>query len=301
MSEAAEQSNTLILQVIEQVEKRIQDRENKRFRILYGMIALISFIGIGVFSQLIELYATRAVEQRLESSRLELESAKSYAQLTALATKLDLSDSFTVTDRDTVMQLLAMAAPNKKLRTEPAFKSLLEKIIDSFAVSDNDIFVSRIFDMYEHECLDSAGIAQTLQLHYARRLLSAIDLKSEIFLRDIKRFQNVADAAETFGNKGTTAALRSLVTFQLADEKMTNELTKAMSSYSALTEREKERFVFVIERFSSPNSSEDSGPSPADIRISKISTSFKTAYITELKHMVDIGTPENPNQTAFLK
>ncbi len=290
MSEQSTQSDILILQVIEQVEKRILDRETKRFRLLYGMVALVSFIGIGVISQLIELYSTRAVEQRLEASKVELESTKTYTQLLALATKLDISNSFTNTDRDSVMRLLDAASQNKKLRSEPVFESLLEKIIDSFDASDNDAFVSRIYDTFQHECLGNDGIVQTLVQHYASRVLQATILKSDSFDRDLRRFHAVADSADTFGNKGLVAGLRSLVAYRLADQKKTVELDAAMVSYDALTEKQRKMFKAVIQRYSDVSRMSDI-PTPDLIRISKVGSAFKAAYATDLVRLETAGAP----------
>lgn len=285
MSEQPGQSEVLMLQVIEQVEKRILDRETKRFRLLYGLVALVSFIGIGVISQLIELYATRAVEQRLESSRLELDSARTYTQLLALATKLDLSNSFTKADRDSTMRLLEMAAPNKKLRSEPAFESLLEKILDSFAAASSDIFVSRIYDIYEHECLASDGITEALAQHYARRILGATDRLSETFSSDVKRFDRVVDAVDTFGNKGLVAGLRSLVMFQRNGGKRTTELDFAVASYSALDSSDRVILLRVIKRYSDVNEMVQKDASADIIRISMVGKEFSSTYAEQLEKL----------------
>lgn len=290
MSEQSTQSDILILQVIEQVEKRILDRETKRFRLLYGMVALVSFIGIGVISQLIELYSARAVEQRLEASRIEMETAKTFTQLLVLATSLDISKSFTNTDRDSVMRLLDTASQNKKLRSEPVFESLLEKIIDSFYLSNNDVFVSRIYDTYQSECLGNDGIVQTLIQHYASRVLQATSRDSESFDRDLKRFHIVADSADTFGNKGLVAALRSLVAYRLADQKKTPELDAAMMSYDALNEKQRRKFKAVIKRYSDVIEMSDT-PTPDLVRISKVGSAFKTAYATDLVRLQTAGAP----------
>jgi hypothetical protein len=281
MSDTERLNDVLILQVIEQVEKRTAERETKRFRTLYAMFALVSFVGIGVISQLIELYAAHAVDQRLEQTRLELESAKIFTQLLALATKLDLSDSYSMTDRDSTARLLEIAAPNKKLRAEPAFGSLLEKVIDSFAAAGNDTFVARIFDLYEAECLQIPGITETLMQHYAKRLLSSPGVTSDIFIKDHKRFELLIDAADTFKMKATTGALRSLVAFRMADEKPTPEIRSVLSSYSSFSEGDKRRLIEMIDYFSDPEKLARR-LTPENTRTSIVTRAFQAAYSSDL-------------------
>lgn len=291
MADSDRTSDVLILQVIEQVEKRASDRETKRFRALYAMVALVSFVGIGVVSQLIELYASRAVDQRLEQTRTEFESAKIYSQLQTISIKLDLSDSFSNADRDTVMRLLEISASNAKLRSEPAFASVLEKIVDSFAASDNGVFVSRILDLYDVECLRSAGITDTLVQHYAKRILGSAEVDGDPFSRDYKRFRQLAESAETFRMKGPAAALRSLVAFRLASSKATPELTVVMESYGALSERDKTRFMSFIRQFSNPHELAKR-PGPEDMRISEITKAFRVAYAQQLRRIGTDGDRE---------
>jgi len=292
VSDTEKPTDVVILQVIEQVERRASERETKRFRSLYALVALVSFVGIGVISQLIELYATRAVDQRLEQTRVEFESAKIFTQLLSLATKLDLSDSFSNTDRDAVMRLLEMSVPNKKLRSEPAFESLLEKIIDSFAASENPVYVSRVFDMYESECLRVAGITDTLIQHYAKRLIQSTDPQAgEVFVKDYKRFQVLVESAESFKLQGTAAALRSLVAFRMAGSKPTPELTSAMDSYTRFNERERSRFMSFIVQFSDPKRLAKR-PRPDEQRISATTLAFASTYPNQIAVLGRNASPD---------
>lgn len=287
MSDTERTNEVLILQVIEQVEKRTENRETKRFRTLYVIFALVSFIGIGVISQIIELYTTRAVDQRLEQATLELESAKLFTQLLALATKLDLSPSFSHTDRDATVRLLEIAVSNKKLRAEPAFDSVLEKVIDSFAAADNHNSVSRIFDLYEVECLRISGVTETLMQHYAMRILASTDVTSESFIKDHKRFQLLTDAsASTL--KGTSAALSSLAAFKLAGSKPTPQVRDLMASYMSFPANTRGHFIKVVERFSDAHQIAGT-PTPEIVRIASIGKAFQTAYAVEL---AKLGTTE---------
>lgn len=277
----SEEIDATVLRVAEEVEKRASDRETKRFRVLYAVIAALSFVGIGVITQLIDFYATRAVDQRLELSRQELESTRTYSQLLALATQLDMRDSFSHTDRDTIIRLLDQAKDNTRLRNDAAFGSLLQKIIYSFAASDNAVFLSYIFDIYQRESLRTAGIVEVLLQHYAKRLLAAESTSSHVFAADLKRFEVCADAADTYRMRGATAILRGYVAFKISDRAVTPELQAKMQSVRAFGSADRQMFLGFVEQFSSEHSL-SKVVRPDEVRIADLAKQFNKVFESDI-------------------
>lgn len=275
------EDDALVLQVVDQVERRANERETKRFRVLYAVVGALSFLGIGVITQLVDFYATRAVDQRLEQSRSELETAKAFVQLNALATQIDMSRSFSNTDRDAIMKLLDQAKDNKKLRAEPVFDTLLQKIVRSFSASDNATFVSQIFDSFERECLRIPGIAEVLVQHYAKRLLSAIDPKASTFAADLRRFNLVADSAETLKMKAAASILRAFVVFRVNEHKGSPELSATIKSFESFSAKDRQQILEFVEQFSDAKQlSHRIGPD--DLRIASAGSAFAQLYKEEL-------------------
>lgn len=270
----------LISRVTDSVEAKIAGQESRRFRTLYVIIGLVSFVGIGVVAQLVDFYATKAVETKLHEATQELNSAKTFAQLMSLATKLDLSDSFTHTDRDTVITLLESAKDNPKLRSEPAFESLLEKIVDSFSASDNPMHVSKIVDMYNDECFLNPGIALTLLIHYGRSYLANTDINSKIAKDDYDKLSKAINALSG-ERKGITSAFAVLSEFKKNGEKGNEAIKSILDSLESLSDEDKKHFVLAIEESSDP-SQMAKRPTPEILRVAKVTNGFINVYKKEL-------------------
>lgn len=295
MVDAEVQRDVIVLRAVEEVENRIAERENRRFRTLYVLVGIVSFVGIGVIAQLVDFYATKAVEQRIERSKQEYESAKTFAQLLALATKLDISDSFSHTDRDAIMRLLKDAKANRQLRAEPAFDALLEKIIDSFTASNNGAFVTQIFDDYGDECTRIPGIVEVLVQHYARAFLGAPSATAESATRDLARFNRLAEVAPTFGLAGTTAVLGALVRHRMADSRPSPELARLLSSYTAMSPIEKRDFERYVTQFADERKL-GRRRTPENVRIAEVTRSFAEVYAAPVAAVLEGAADEEPDE-----
>ncbi|KNC67857.1 hypothetical protein [Pseudoalteromonas ardens] len=273
--------NEEVKKASEIIESKISERESKRFRNMYLVVGFVSFIGIGVITQLVDFYATKAVDSKLSEARQELESAKIFSQLLALATKLDLSDSFTHTDRDTVITLLKLAQNNQQLSSEPAFISLLEKILDSLSSSNNSMHVSNIFTMYEDECLSTPGITITLVQHFGREYLASVDVTNELSKNTLENLNKNINALMSQGAEGLAYAFQVLSQFKMGNRKPDNNLISIIKSLEALETEKKERFFTVLYMMSDPTKMARS-LTPELIRVSELTKGFLEAYGPQL-------------------
>lgn len=297
MTTDQDQADVLVLKAVEQVEERISQRESRRFRSLYALVGIVSFVGIGVIAQLVDFYATKAVDSRIERSKQEYESAKAFAQLLALATKLDISTSFSHTDRDAVMRLLAVAKTNKQLRGEPVFDALLEKIVDSFTSSNNAWFVNTIFDDYKEECLRVPGLVETLLQHYARTVIGRAEISSDDAKKEIARFQSIANVAPSFALAGSTAFFSALIEHKVASEKTSPALQRTLKSYSALSDEEARDFRRFMRQFRDPMRLARR-LRPESIRISELTQSFENMYAPQIESILQKAahTPDEDDE-----
>lgn len=266
--------------ITENVERKITEDESRRLRNFYIIVGFISFIGIGVISQLVDFYATKAVESKLGEATEELDSAKIFAQLLALATTLDLSSSFTHTDRDTIVALLEKAQ-NKSLRSEPAFTSLLEKIIDSIAASNNPLHLLKIVSMYQEECQRTAGIAQTLLQHFGRAYLAEIDPDSTFPVDNYSNLKRYIFALQGTGANGAAAAFSILADYKKNEEIARDSIRVSLASMIMLDQDQKETFKKVIRTLSDPARMAQR-PTPETIRIAQFTSNFVNTFKDDL-------------------
>lgn len=295
MNNSSDHDNPSIHEIVEEVEKRTSERETRRFRLLYVLVGLVSFIGVGVLTQLVDFYATKAVEQRLENAKKEYESAKVFAQLLSLATKLDVSDSFSNTDREAIMRLLGTAKDNKQLRSEPAFDALFEKIIDSFSASDNASYVSKIYDDFTVECLRIPGVVQTLIQHYGRQLAGLEDIHSDSAKREIRRFEEIYAVSNDMKLQGAGAFMSSLLKFRLADSKQSTDLRKLLSSYRELPSEQAKQFARFMKQFADPMRLAKR-KTPTNVRIAELTQSFVKTYADELAPILQRATESSKSE-----
>lgn len=276
----------LVARVTDRVETGILEQESKRFRNLYIIVGFASFIGFGVVSQLVDFYATRAIESKLEEAKQELDSAKMFAQLLALATKLDLSDSFTRSDRDTVVVLLERAKGNTALRSEPAFASLLLKIIDSLASSDNPMHVSKIASLYPDECSQNPEIAITLLQHYGRAYLSEVNVADKAAAENLTRLGTYIRALSGHDAKGAAAGFQVLSEFKRNGMNRTKSLDELIASLSVLQGEDKKQFATVILGSTDPERMAKR-PTPEILRVAGVARKFIESYRSEVEPILN--------------
>ncbi len=275
-----------VTEAIKEVENRISARESRRYRTIYLIVGFVSFIGIGVITQLVDFYANRAVDNKLTQATQELETAKVFSQLMALATKLDVSPSFTKNDRDTVIMLLTTASKNDKLRNEPAFAALLEMIVDSLSASHNPMQISTIFDMYEFECLHNEGIAITLVQHYGREFLAALDVVSAISVSDYASLQKMIDALKSHNAKGAAYAFQVLGEFKKDQDASKAPILSTLNSLKSLDGESYMQFLKIINEWQDvENMARQSTPELE--RVAEVVASFNERYAVELDELLD--------------
>lgn len=280
--EKSELKRSVTSQVMETLDERIAQREGKRFRNLYIIVGLVSFLGIGVITQLVDFYATKAVDSKLSDVRKEFDSAKSFSQLLSLATKLDLSDSFSNTDRDTVVLLLERSRDNDALISEPAFIALLEKILDSFAASDNAMQVSQIFDSYEQQCLMNPGITATLVQHYGREYLASENPNDPQSKKNYERLLKVIDAINTHNARDVGALFYVLSAYKKNNQEPRDEIKSLLQSYTAFDSDKRSRFKALLDQLSDP-SALARNPTPSILRISAVAKKFSEDFKMEIQ------------------
>ncbi|MGE4278453.1 MAG: hypothetical protein AB7G62_02620 [Magnetospirillum sp.] len=271
----------MVAKVAAEVEKSIFEQEAKKSRNLYIVFGFISFIGFGVISQLVDFYATKAVESKLATTIDKIESVKIPFSLQALAMKLDFSDSFTNSDMSAIMTLLTAAKDNGSIRSDISFPSLLEKIVDAFALSNNSDQLDRVFDMYRDVCLMNTGISVTLLQHYGRNYLSSVNVNSASSVDTYDRFNSVIRSITGGKARGAVWAFSLIVEYKRNGETKNDAITKSISDMSALNDDERDGFRKVLSSLSDPNKLGKKS-TPEITNIVRVTSKFMFDYKNEL-------------------
>lgn len=255
--------------------------EERKWRNLYISLGFISFIGMGVVTQLVDFYANKAIEAKLDASMESIESARIFVNLQSLATKLDLSDSFTHMDRTTVMSLLVSAQDNESIRKDPGFVNLLEKIVDSFVQSGNALQVDQVFDMYELECLQFPAISTSLLQHYGMNYISAVDSDSAIAKDIFKRLQKVLQSLSGSQHRGASLLFTALSEYKRAGLEKKPMISQLVQEVKALDDGEADDFLTFLHALTDWRSM-GKRETPELARISVVARKFLEDYGNEL-------------------
>lgn len=269
-----------VAKATEQVETKILERESRRSKNMYIVVGFVSFIGMGVITQLVDFYASEAVDDKLSEARQELESAKIFSQLMAFATNLHLSDSVSHNDRDTVVALLKTAQTNETLRKEVAFIALLEKIIDSISAIRDSLHTRMIFEMYESECLSNYGISYTLIHHFGWTYLASVDIESLPSKRVLGHLDKTIFSMMSLDGKGIAYAYQLLSTYKKSGEILDSEVTKVILSLDALNDDERQAFLRTLETLANLKGT------PEDVRVANVVEKFINDYQTPLSKLI---------------
>jgi hypothetical protein len=276
-----DQKDALIFEISEKVEVKLGEREAKKFRTLYVLVALVSFIGIGAIAQFIDFYATKAVDKKLDATIAELFSEKLYAQLLIMSSELAKTDSFTDADRDAVMRLLEDARKYPKIPAEPTFAVLLGKIVDAFVAADNQIQVDKIVHDYRQICFTDENISATLLQHYGRLFVGLVDITTERARKIREHVEEAAASLDSAGAGGASAAFRSVVRFKELGGVGDGALRDALVSYSKLDSTNGLMFHKLVDQLADVNKL-GKVSTPELERIAALTGKFKEKYGSEL-------------------
>jgi hypothetical protein len=243
---------------------------------------------------LVDFHATKAIESKLSKAQEELDSAKIFAQLLTLATTLDISKSYTNTDRDTALTLLEQAQ-GKNFRSEPAFTSLLEKIIDSFAASNNHMQLLKLVKMYEKESLNSPGIATTLVQHFGRAYLAETDNDNASAIENYDYLSKFTIALQGTNAKAIAEALSILAEYKKNKEIARDSIRiKLESIQQSFLPDEKEMFIAIIKNHTDPIEM-GSKKTPELIRIAHFTNIFIATFKDDLLQFISPPNSSSSN------
>ncbi len=287
-------SDLQMTRIINDLDKRSQERESQRLRILYGIVGLLSFFGVGTISTFIEYYSKRAVEERLELVKVEFDRAILLSRLVSSSLRLDIAgrpnkstDRVLIAEgqeQNNMIRLLVEAAKDPILRAKQEFDSVLHATVDSFVHTGKDQYISVLYDLYSNEFHRNPDIAINLARHYGLEVLSSVDSTNDTTVVDLKRFQDAAKAAEINPKyRGLTAALRSLTLFKSTGNSPTAAQRRAIETYKSLDYDNLAVFLGNIKDLSNPNDTGSSSRDPDGVRIAEVAQAFAIAFNNEIK------------------
>lgn len=285
MNSSKEESDNSSIEtrITDRVEKSILQREDKRFRNLYIVIGFISFFGIGIISQIVNLYASIAVEKELKELKGDLETAKLYSQILSFSTILSASERVTNDDRNRLTQLITREETRSSIVGDPTFLSILKISLSSLAQKNSPTHVSKIFDTYEKLCLLNSEISTMLIQFYGYQVFSSNIQSSEIHKNNVSRLLALSESMRSNNAEGVSAAYEALLLFQISDRTRTQPITELILSASDFSDKNKNNFFIVLNKLTDLKSGNfSSGVIPTLKKTKSLALDFKNSYKEEL-------------------
>lgn len=274
---------------VDEITQSRQTRFFQRFSIISGVLfALLAGAAAVYFETIVEARSEAAVRDKLQaeiSSAVEaVKSEALYFRFLNLANSISASTSFSINERDAVLDLLESIANIESLSERPEFPDLLEKTLDALTSAGVTTQVERIDSLFRGEILKNSGIIQTFVLHFGRRLLESRDPPNDWSQSDLDRLGVYIDAARSRNYPEFALPYELMIDFVKAGMVRTEYGEAAfMEVNSDLTEREKDTFVRLVDAYSAPEKLTSQDPPPASlVRLSKIAQKFISVYSVEL-------------------
>lgn len=261
--------------IADRLEQRIMDRENKRFRMLYIVFAVVTAIGLGVFLNQISISADAAVEKRLGETLTETEDFKDFTKLLFLGTQLDVKDRFSETQRDEATSLAILLYDKPEIASDKSYISIVEQIVDALAATDNNGNILQICRNTKTLCTDNHGIAFTVMEVFGKKSLAAASSNS-IAKEEHDLFTNALSGlrdSQTW--EGDTIAYSVLSDFHegLSENKIRERLRVVRES----NQNVRERFILQIATLSDRNRM-STDPTPEIIAVESLTKRFMDKF-----------------------
>jgi len=275
--------------IADRLEQRILDRENKRFRMLYVVFAVVTAIGLGVFLNQIGISADAAVEKRLGETLAATEESKEFTKLLLLGTQLDVKNAFTAEQRDEATALAISLYSKPKVAADKSYVSIVESIIDALAAAGNTTQIANICRGTKTLCTDNEGIAITVMGTFGRKHLGTNGINGAKE-DEVSLFRNAASSLRDSGPyQGVAWAYIVLADFHdgVAEDKILEQL-KIIGEGNATVRND---FNTSVERLLDRTQMSDD-PSPEIIAVERLAKRFTAKFASA---MPGSNEPQQPS------
>lgn len=185
------------LEVRSAVPEAVAHEEERRFRQLKWMIALVGLVGLGTFGTLSNYLIEKAVEMRLESRTGNISDSLEFVRFSSLALKIDMGNSFSKEDRSAIMNYLRRTATNERVRHTEEFNAALIQVMNSFTQAGLSSNIDEICQLYERELLTTDTLIEILLHHYGQEIVHRpATPKDDFALKMFERLESLAQGAK---------------------------------------------------------------------------------------------------------
>lgn len=150
------------------VSEEVAREEDRKYRHLKWLIAIVGLVGLGTFSTLVNTFIEKTVESRVESRIGPISEAFEFYNLSTMATQIETSKAFSDEDKDSIMDYLRATAKNDRVRSKKEFRAALVKVAGSFASAEQSAAIDEIYQLYENIILNSPELVEILLHHYGQ-------------------------------------------------------------------------------------------------------------------------------------
>jgi hypothetical protein len=236
---------TLILD--RKVHEAVKHEEEKRFRQLKWLVAILGVVGLGTFGTLGSQYIDKAIDSRAGNIKDQI----SLNRVHLLAVKLDLENSFSPEDSREAMNLLRRLSENKGMRQEKDFLSSLIDILKAFAAADQNEQILEIVELFKPELYGSGSAVEVLLNHFGREangrttspITSGANGSNDVVLLNFERLEAIAAG---HGLEHLALAYRVLFDHSNQALKESPHMARLLSRADALPIDDKTRFFRLL-------------------------------------------------------
>lgn len=297
--------NALVSQAVNEVDKRIEERESKRWTYIgsigAAVIALFGFIGISdlrrrvsgdirdemrdgkilksIVDQSIKENLTKDIEIRLEKISDEFY----FYQFSNLASGLKYGGrkGFTNKERDSALKAIRVLSSQDEINQRDDFAMSLETIIDKFAAADLNPQLDEIDRLLPQIVIENNGIVQTFMQHYGMRVLGEIEISEDL----VERFKKYAEACKKHNVYELALPYLMVYEFSKGEDGVERKINSYIQDSSYLSDDEKETLNKLLTKNIDP-SNVAHNPTGQVVRFCEKFASFYEEYEEKLQKEV---------------
>ena len=228
-----------------------------------------------------------ALKGEISGLREQIRLEGTFQQLNYQALSLDIKDSFSDTERDTVMSQLETIANAPVFLERAEFPTILGKIIASFAAAQQNLFIERIDDLFGGRLIRYRSVVETLVLHFGQILVGSLEEPTLWSNKTTERFTRYADAAIGHNFPELAIVMRILIESRKA-RLQRNAVTDALfQEVGYLNQEDQAGFIFRLIIYKDPEHWQKQATGDG-ARIGKIASAVYSSYENEILALLEV-------------
>ncbi|MGF1767892.1 hypothetical protein L4D06_11005 [Enterovibrio makurazakiensis] len=265
---------TFVSNVVDEVDRKIKEREDKRHRIWNFALFFLGLLGVAGATALVKVSVideikatlptyTSAIRSNLkdeiskdlkgdaEMIKKDIEIQGLYTQLIYASSRIDGDTQFSKQQLDEIIFLLEKIPP-ETFKNSPGFAGVLERVIDSFYASGLSVHIQTIVDRFPSAVERNTGIAITLAQHYGRKVIFHY-ITDRNYIDAMQEFIRFEVAVNSLNYAEVALPYRLLMDHLKANGERSSDVLRLIGSMEYLEDSEREVVIGELLGLSAPN------------------------------------------------